>query len=238
MQTIYNTYNEYDYINDIAQSRLIDWEEFYDEKPTLEAIISDLYEDSYIMEDFYEMEAESLAENYDCEGYFVVTGSSMGWRNLSGSKSFYSSDVDEFIKNVAGLDCEYSMELKIDKKGHISGRVSHHDSPTGEGREIYTLKEYIHLVTSDYSIKQLRAFLKGYKEAQGWEAWEIMNYCGYYEDRNEPKIEAKKHYISELSKKDIAEFLYNAFDEQLEEFLPDEAQYLSEVINYHMNRRD
>lgn len=73
--------------------------------------------------------------------HFYAEGSSMGWRNHSGYKLFTADTGEEFIRKVVGLDCDYTLRLYEhgkpgDDNYYLYGTVSHHDSPTGEGRTI------------------------------------------------------------------------------------------------------
>jgi len=73
---------------------------------------------------------------------FYVEGSSMGWRNQHGFKTFTADNGRDFINGVVGLDCDYTLYLyEHGEPGndnyYLYGSVSHHDSPTGEGRQVW-----------------------------------------------------------------------------------------------------
>jgi hypothetical protein len=220
MKTIYNTFDDDKFIDELAKERLSENEE----GKTLEEIKEDLYSDYFALEDFYNVEAEKLENYWETKGYFVVLGSSMGWRNLSGASAFYSSDTAEFLRGVVGGDFDHHIKLSIDKDKTLVGVVSSHDSPTGEGRKVYTLLQFIKYVLRQYSLADLHAFLRKYRDANNYSTGDVLFHT------------AKPHkpYISKMSKKDIAIFIFTAFDEGLEEFDPSEAYALAEVINYYI----
>ena len=102
-------------------------------------------QDDYL---FWEQEWEFLCEEVrqwmeeNNLHHFHVTGSNMTWRNVHGENTFVADTGKDFIKQVVGLNCEYTLYLYEhgepgDDGYHLYGSVSHHDSPTGEGRTVY-----------------------------------------------------------------------------------------------------
>ena len=85
--------------------------------------------------EFFEMRLdEEFTQHIGKDVY--VEGSNMGWRNLSGEKTFTINDaIDMFHEIVPECDLTYTME-KV-KEGEYEVRIAHHDSPMGE---YYNLK--------------------------------------------------------------------------------------------------
>jgi len=74
--------------------------------------------------------------------HFYTEATNMTWRNFDGAKMFVADTGEDFIRQVVGLDCDYSLSLyERGKPGddgyHLYGSVRHHDSPAGEGRVVY-----------------------------------------------------------------------------------------------------
>ena len=96
------------------------------------------WQDEYIgemhWEDFQYMLEEEFTQHIGKDVY--VEGRNMGWRNLSGEKTFTINEtIDMFREIVPECDLTYKME-KV-KEGEYEVRIAHHDSPMGE---YYNLK--------------------------------------------------------------------------------------------------
>ena len=85
-------------------------------------------------EDFTYLIDEEFTQHIGKDVY--VEGRNMGWRNLSGEKTFtINKTIDMFHEIVPECDLTYTME-KV-KEGEYEVRIAHHDSPMGE---YYNLK--------------------------------------------------------------------------------------------------
>lgn len=83
--------------------------------------------DEYLPEVF----AEWLTKNRRGHGYFTIEGSGMGWRHLSGSKTFHIDSAD--AKNPMGLigvNSQYTQTWTIRpvRGGACEASQSHHDA--------------------------------------------------------------------------------------------------------------
>ena len=65
-----------------------------------------------------------------------VEGRNMGWRNLSGEKSFTINETIDVFREIAP-ECDLTYKMEKVKEGEYEVRISHHDSPMGE---YYNLK--------------------------------------------------------------------------------------------------
>ena len=113
-------------------------EEREPESITDEEIKDYFWQDEYIgerhWEDFQYMLEEEFTQHIGKDVY--VEGRNMGWRNLSGEKTFTINEtIDMFREIVPECDLTYKME-KV-KEGEYEVRIAHHDSPMGE---YYNLK--------------------------------------------------------------------------------------------------
>jgi len=72
----------------------------------------------------------------DPSGSWHVDAENIGWRNMSGEKDFTCNSASDWLREVAGFDCAWSMQIMVHDQDNITAYVYHHDSPTGELREI------------------------------------------------------------------------------------------------------
>ena len=112
-------------------------EEREEESVTDKEIEDHFYNDYYIGERCYEDLMNSL--DYEFEKHIgkeiYVEGKNIGWRNLSGHKTFtLNKTIDMFSKIVPECDLTYKIEKIKENKYEV--RISHHDSPMGENYSI------------------------------------------------------------------------------------------------------
>ena len=129
-------YNQIEFFKNDKQEFLVSilWDEDREVETISDKEIEEhFYNDMYIGEQHWEFFQEELEEEFTKHiGKDVyVEGSNMGWRNLSGEKTFTINDpIDMFREIVPECDLTYKME-KV-KKGEYEVRIAHHDSPMGE----------------------------------------------------------------------------------------------------------
>ena len=133
--------NEIEFFKNDKQEFLVSklWDEERDVASVTDKEIEDYFWGDYYIgenhwEDFQYMLEEEFTQHIGKDVY--VEGRNMGWRNLSGEKTFTINDaIDMFHEIVPECDLTYKME-KV-KEGEYEVRIAHHDSPTGE---YYNLK--------------------------------------------------------------------------------------------------
>lgn len=119
------------------------------EKKFAEIITDDLlakFKDAFIEElknDYTYQEDAEINERDFCNEYlksidffknhdFIIMGSEMGWRNLSGYKATQAEDFNDILEAVTG-DYDFTANFNYNTWENIlSARISTHDSPTGE----------------------------------------------------------------------------------------------------------
>lgn len=71
-----------------------------------------------------------------------VEAHDIGWRNLSGSKTFTCTSARNFVQQISGMDCSCTVQIMASRRkpATLTAYVYHHDSPTGELREIRRIK--------------------------------------------------------------------------------------------------
>jgi hypothetical protein len=112
-------------------------------------------EDDYAMhwQDFlYEIEAW-MDKN---PGPYIVKGTGMGWRQRYGVLFINPSDARTFVQKVTPKTSDFTFRM-YEKDGKYLGSISHHDAPTGEGRE------FISVPKARLTVRQLKEFFKKYK---------------------------------------------------------------------------
>ena len=105
-------------------------------------IIAELepYADEYQFEDF-EMEIDYHFDSYLGKKVFVE-GKDMGWRNLSGEKTFTLKKTDQIWRELTPRSADFSFKIEDTNDDHVFKAVcSHHDSPTGETFTLYISEE-------------------------------------------------------------------------------------------------
>lgn len=84
------------------------------------------------------------ADSYET-GIWFVRGWNMGWRHLRGRKIVMLGDITpesaaQFLRDILPDTSEYTLRMELENPKAIcpviNMSVSHHDAPTGEGREI------------------------------------------------------------------------------------------------------
>ena len=113
-------------------------EEREPESITDEEISEHFWGDYYIgemhWEDFQCMLEEEFTQHIGKDVY--VEGSNMGWRNLSGEKTFTINKTIDVFREIAP-ECDLTYKMEKVKEGEYEVRIAHHDSPMGE---YYNLK--------------------------------------------------------------------------------------------------
>ena len=160
------------------------------------------------------------------EGFIVVVATNVGWRNNHGWKIFPLDGPKDFVRKVSGFTCDQTIEFYVDETMQVTARIAHHDSPTGEGRSIVPLREWIAREIGDLSMEELHAnltWIEIEENAQGWKdpddyyLWEIA---------------AKKNDRNSLTKEDFAAIYEMYFEE---DFLSDVDVFNLEgyIYKYH-----
>ena len=115
----------------------------WDEEREPESVTDDEIEehfwgDYYIGEQHWEFFQEDLEEEFKQHiGKDVyVEGRNMGWRNLSGEKTFTINKTLDMFREIAP-ECDLTYKMEKVKEGEYEVRIAHHDSPMGE---YYNLK--------------------------------------------------------------------------------------------------
>ena len=113
-------------------------EEREPESITDEEIKDYFWQDEYIgerhWEDFQYMLEEEFTQHIGKDVY--VEGRNMGWRNLSGEKTFTINETIDMFREIAP-ECDLTYKMEKVKEGEYEVRIAHHDSPMGE---YYNLK--------------------------------------------------------------------------------------------------
>lgn len=128
--------NEIEFFKNDKQEFLVS--KLWDEEREPESVTDDEIEehfwgDYYIGEEHWEFFQEALEEEFTQHiGKDVyVEGSNMGWRNLSGEKSFTINKTIDMFREIAP-ECDLTYKMEKVKDGEYEVRISHHDSPMGE----------------------------------------------------------------------------------------------------------
>ena len=115
----------------------------WDEEREPESITDDeieehFYNDYYLgelhWEDFTYFLDEEFKQYIGKDVY--VEGKNMGWRNLSGEKTFTINETIDVFREIAP-ECDLTYKMEKVKEGEYEVRIAHHDSPIGE---YYNLK--------------------------------------------------------------------------------------------------
>lgn len=139
--------------------------------------------------------------------WIVVIATNIGWRNHTGWRIFRLDDVQDFVRKVSGFDCDQTIEFYVDETMQVTARISHHDSPTGEGRSIVSLKEWIAREIKDISLDDLHdnlMWIEAEEDAQGYKLPED-NYLW--------EVYTKYKSKDDLTKEDYVEIYHAYFDE-------------------------
>ena len=105
-------------------------------------IIAELpaYADETEFPDF-ELDLDYCFSNYLGKKVFVE-GKDLGWRNLSGEKTFILKKTDQMWRELAPRSADFSFRIEDTNDDHVFKAVcSHHDSPTGEKFTLYITEE-------------------------------------------------------------------------------------------------
>ena len=84
----------------------------------------------------WECDLEYLDELVSCPGEWHVDAEDIGWQNRTGEKDFICDNSADWMREVCGFDCDYTMQVVVNDPNHITAYVYHHDSPMGELREV------------------------------------------------------------------------------------------------------
>ena len=99
------------------------------------------YANDIEFEDF-ELDIDYHFSNYLGKKVFV-DGKDLGWRNLSGEKTFILKKTDQIWRELTPESADFSFKIFEDTNDdHIFKAVcSHHDSPRGEKFTLYITEE-------------------------------------------------------------------------------------------------
>lgn len=154
-------------------------------------------------QDWIEVEAifDRLDAEFDFADRWIVFASGIGWRNLEGHKTFEAGNAQDFIVKSFGFDCDFSVKLYKVPQG-FEATYYHHDSPTGESREMIRAKDYVfERVTKDFTIQELQRFLTNYAEVLEEKAEWLLDYLPEKKERRK------------LAKQDFAELVWQFCEE-------------------------
>lgn len=90
----------------------------------------------------WESDLDYLNDLVDCDDYWHVEATGVGWRNLDGFNTFECDNAEDWIQKVVGFDCAWTFRIRSigrDENGkaeNLIAKVYHHDLPTGENRFI------------------------------------------------------------------------------------------------------
>lgn len=163
---------------------------------------------------------------YDFSGKWIAFGSAIGWRNQTGHKIFEAENATSFIREAFGMDCNFSVKLYIEDDKYFYAVYSHHDSPTGEYRDIVRVEDYVKdTVWEHFTIQELQRFLTNYSRIAEASA-DIMTSFAEEKDRRE------------YTKKDFGDMVYGAYGEDLVDFHHDQVDKVIDTIDYYANSFD
>lgn len=96
------------------------------------------------------------------EGPYVVIGRRMGWRSLTGWTVVTDDDGEEFFRKINPNTGDLTFNMWKEEGDSCTARaiVSHHDAPTGESREIWTLRDLV----NNTPYKKLRGIVAKWKD--------------------------------------------------------------------------
>jgi len=130
--------------DEVCRRREYDDEDLRSDEELREDIESDYDFWQWSWRDLYEAVTNWLEENNI--HHFYVEGQRMGWRNRSGHRLLSVDTGEQFIRGVLNLDCDVTFRFYGEEKIRglnkivLYGTVWHHDSPTGESRQVYALR--------------------------------------------------------------------------------------------------
>ena len=98
------------------------------------------YADEFEFEDF-ELGIDYHFSNYLGKKVFVE-GKDLGWKNLSGEKTFILKETDQIWRELTPRSADFSFKIEDTNDDHVFQAIcSHHDSPTGEKFTLYITEE-------------------------------------------------------------------------------------------------
>jgi len=148
------SYSDYEVYEQELEYRRENWQDFFDEQPSDDELAKRLNDDDDIYRIYWESFQESFAElinelqeknlnkNSATDGHFywLDSASGMGWRNLSGLKSFQADKPSDLLKEITP-NCDYNISIYKGGKTFFYARISHHDAPMGEWHKIQAITE-------------------------------------------------------------------------------------------------
>ena len=145
MKKIKYSYNESEITDEILKSITetgdYDYQDFYDQKPSKEQVMKDIYNGrfNFEFEDQFEYFCENIGAlfNKKCRsGCCKIEGYNLDWMHRSGYKYFMSSDKENFTKTGREIlqaitpEGQYSAKAELEKN-KLKITTYHHDCPTG-----------------------------------------------------------------------------------------------------------
>lgn len=159
--------------------------------------------------------------------HFLITARGLGWRNQSGYKIIATEKAEEFIKALVGFDCEYTLRCFESDKSLLTASVYHHDSPTGESREVFDFEQFTKEAVNQFSLQELQKFLSG---------WLAANEDSYYYLCDLEEItdfldgKARRNF----TKEDFAALIWEMYKE--ETLSESETVKIEKTIKYYINQ--
>lgn len=149
------SYSDYEAQEQELEYRRENWQDFFESKPTEQELENNLNDDDsfyrFAWEDFQdsldelmdELQEKNLNKNRTTDGnfYWLDTAKGMGWRNLSGHKSFKADEPTDLLEAITPDTCDYSISIHKGGKTFFYARISHHDAPMGEWHRIQAITE-------------------------------------------------------------------------------------------------
>jgi hypothetical protein len=157
-------------------------------------------------------------------GDWICFAENIGWRNRSGCKTFHSETPIGFVSKAIGLNTsDYDFTLEKNKFGTYVMKVYHHDSPTGESREIYRQEDWIEQELKEYTRNELLlafiSYVRTYADDVSWTAKRDSDWI------------TGKHDLRKLTKDDLIG-IWTEF--ALEKDLP--ADTISKSVDYYLTK--
>lgn len=191
-----------------------------------EKLETEVFEDADFFRFLWEDFSYYITLVFPLEKKYVVLGSNMGWQNREGWTVIDNAESGEdFIRQLVGFDCDSTIKIYKQNDNTFTARVSHHDSPTGEGREIIPEDIFLKNVLKEFDLKDLQVFMKN---------WFLAN-DGDLSQLDDDFHKKYGNAFSRLSRKKISEYIKYMLDNQWPEFEgKNSLKELDEIIQYYL----
>lgn len=145
------SYSDYEAQEQELEYRRENWQDFFDEKPSEDELQESVNNDDDIYRGYWESfqddldslmaETQKAIKSDNNPGYWLDTAEGMGWRNLSGHKSFKVDKTSDLLEAITPNTFDYSISIHKGGKTFFFARISHHDAPMGEWHKIQAITE-------------------------------------------------------------------------------------------------